>query len=69
MLDKIQTKIDALEIGKKLVIGTGIQYDEMQKVIAFCEELETKGVIKLVKIQKETTSKVPSVPTLIVEKA
>jgi hypothetical protein len=69
MLDKIQTKIDALENGKKLIIGTGIKFDEMQKVVALCEELESQGVIKLVKIEKQNASNVPTLPTLIIEKA
>lgn len=67
MLDKIQTKIDGLAHGKKLILGAGIKADEMQKVISFCEDLQSKGVIKLNKIQKASSS-LETVPTLVIEK-
>ena len=61
MLDKIQTKIDTLQQGKKLILGSGIQADEMQKIIALCESLESSGQIKIVKLNKDA-------PSLIVQK-
>ena len=61
MLDKIQTKIDALQQGKKLILGSGIKADEMQKVIALCESLESSGQIKIVNLNKDA-------PSLIVQK-
>ena len=54
MLDKIQTKIDTLSSGKKLILGTGIREDEMQKVIELCNELQNSGVIKIVNSQSST---------------
>ncbi|NHB58706.1 hypothetical protein [Acinetobacter shaoyimingii] len=67
MLDKIQTKIDGLANGKKLILGAGIKDDEMQKVISLCEDLESKGVIKLNKIQKSSSA--PGlVQSIIIEK-
>ena len=56
MLDKIQTKLDTLQQGKKLILGSGIQADEMQKIIALCESLESSGQIKIVKLNKEALS-------------
>ena len=53
MLNKIQTKIDSLAQGKKLILGTGIQLDEMQKVVALCEELQSSGQIKIVRVNKD----------------
>lgn len=53
MLNKIQTKIDSLAQGKKLILGTGIQLDEMQKVVALCEELQFSGQIKIVRVNKD----------------
>ena len=61
MLDKIQTKIDTLQQGKKLILGSGIQADEMQKIIALCESLESSGQIKIVKLNEDA-------PSLIVQK-
>ncbi len=37
MLETIQTKIDNLQNGKKLILGSGIKMDEMQKLVALCE--------------------------------
>lgn len=68
MLDKIQTKIDTLANGKKLILGSGIHAEEMQKVIALCEDLESKGVIKLVKIQKESSKPNDVNQTLVIQK-
>ncbi|MCK7608066.1 hypothetical protein M0D70_01200 [Acinetobacter portensis] len=54
MLDKIQTKIDTLNSGKKLILGTGIREDEMQKVVELCNALQSSGVIKIVNSQSST---------------
>lgn len=67
MLDKIQTKIDSLANGKKLILGAGIQAEEMQKVISLCEDLQDKGLIKLNKI-KNSSSAPGLVQSIIVEK-
>ena len=48
MLDKIQTKIDSLAAGAKLILGAGIASSEMPKVIQLCEELQSSGVIKII---------------------
>lgn len=56
MLNKIQTKIDSLAQGKKLILGTGIQLDEMQKVVALCEDLQSNGQIKIVRVNKDPNS-------------
>ena len=48
VLDKIQTKIDQLEAGKKLILGVGIKAEDMQKVVELCESLESEGNIKIV---------------------
>ena len=48
MLDKIQTKIDQLEAGKKLILGVGIKAEDMQKVVELSESLESEGDIKIV---------------------
>ena len=54
MLDKIQTKIDTLSSGKKLILGTGIREDEMHKVIELCNAVQSSGVIKIVNSQSST---------------
>lgn len=69
MLTKIQTKIDTLEQGKKLILGSGIQIDEMQKVIALCEELESSGKIKIVKVNKDPNKAQGLATGIILEKS
>jgi hypothetical protein len=54
MLDKIQTKIESLEAGKKLILGAGIREDEFPKVVSLCESLQASGVIKIVNAQGST---------------
>lgn len=68
MLNKIQTKIDSLAHGKKLILGSGIKADELQKVIALCEELHSTGQIKIVKINKAPDSASGLVTGIILEK-
>lgn len=68
MLNKIQTKIDSLEQGKKLILGTGIKIDEMQKVIALCESLQSNGQIKIVKVNKDHNQAHGYATSLILEK-
>ena len=68
MLNKIQTKIDSLEHGKKLILGSGIKADELHKVITLCEELHTNGQIKIVKINKASDSAQGLVTGIILEK-
>lgn len=48
MLDKIQTKISQMTTGKKLILGAGIKLEDMQKVVALCESLESEGEIKII---------------------
>lgn len=54
MLDKIQTKIESLEAGKKLILGAGIREDEFSKVVSLCESLQASGVIKIVNAHNST---------------
>jgi hypothetical protein len=51
MLDKIQTKIDSLSVGKKLILGAGIRAEEFPHILSLCESLQTAGVIKIVNAQ------------------
>lgn len=68
MLNKIQTKIDSLAQGKKLILGSGIQVDEMQKVVALCEELHSSGQIRIVKINKVSEASNALATGIILEK-
>ncbi|NNH88081.1 hypothetical protein [Acinetobacter terrae] len=68
MLETIQTKINSLQNGKKLILGSGIKGDEMQKLIALCENLQSEGVIKIVKIHQEAQSSKKTSDSIIVEK-
>lgn len=68
MLATIQTKIDNLQNGKKLILGSGIKMDEMQKLIALCENLQAEGVIKIVKINQNAQSDKKVLDSIIVEK-
>ena len=68
MLNKIQTKIDSLAQGKKLILGSGIQADEMQKVVALCEELHSSGQIRIVKINKVSEASNALATGIILEK-
>jgi len=56
MLETIQTKINSLQNGKKLILGSGIKGDEMQKLIALCENLQSEGIIKILKHQQDAQS-------------
>ena len=68
MLEIIQTKINNLQNGKKLILGSGIKMDEMQKLIALCENLQAEGVIKIVKINQNAQSDKKVLDSIIVEK-
>lgn len=68
MLNKIQTKIDSLEHGKKLILGSGIKAEELRKVITLCEELQSNGQIKIVKIKKTPDTAQGLVTGIILEK-
>ncbi|GAA5187397.1 hypothetical protein GCM10023345_25870 [Acinetobacter kookii] len=68
MLETIQTKINNLQNGKKLILGSGIKMDEMQKLIALCENLQAEGVIKIVKINQNAQSDKKVSDSIIVEK-
>lgn len=67
MLDKIQNKISQLQAGKKLILGTGIKTDDMQKVLALCESLQSEGEIRIV--NKHVNPKVDNqLDTILIEK-
>lgn len=67
MLETIQTKINNLQNGKKLILGSGVKLDEMQKLLALCESLESEGSIKIV--NKHFNPKVTTQPaTILIEK-
>ncbi|WP_407308083.1 hypothetical protein [Acinetobacter sp.] len=68
MLETIQTKINNLQNGKKLILGSGIKGDEMQKLIALCENLQSEGLIKIVKIQQNSQNSKKISDSIIVEK-
>lgn len=68
MLTKIQTKIDSLAQGKKLILGSGIQSEEMQKIIALCEALQSSGQIKIVKVNKDPNKAQGLATGIILEK-
>lgn len=69
MLNKIQTKIESLEQGKKLILGTGIKLDEMQKVVALCEELQSSGQIKIVRVHKDPAYAQGLATSIVLEKS
>lgn len=67
MLDKIELKISQLNAGKKLILGTGIKAEDMLKVLALCESLESQGGIKIV--NKHFNPKLITQPdTILIEK-
>lgn len=68
MLNKIQTKIDGLAQGKKLILGSGIQADAMKEMIIFCEELQANGQIRIVKISKSNDTSNAIVTGILLEK-
>lgn len=68
MLDKIQTKIDGLEQGKKLILGMGIQAEEMQKVLSLCESLASDGQIRIVNVQKDPVHPQVGAKSIMIEK-
>lgn len=68
MLETIQTKINNLQNGKKLILGSGIKMDEMQKLIALCENLQSEGIIKILKHQQDAQSSKKISDSIIIEK-
>ena len=68
MLETIQTKINNLQNGKKLILGSGIKGDEMQKLIALCENLQSEGIIKILKHQQDVQSSKKISDSIIIEK-
>ncbi len=68
MLETIQTKINSLQNGKKLILGSGIKGDEMQKLIALCENLQSEGIIKILKHQQDDQSSKKISDSIIIEK-
>ncbi|CAB1217377.1 hypothetical protein [Acinetobacter bouvetii] len=68
MLETIQTKINSLANGKKLILGSGMKTDEMQKLIALCESLQSEGVIKIVNIHQDAQSSKTKSNSIVVEK-
>ena len=64
MLETIQTKINNLQNGKKLILGSGIKGDEMQKLIASCENLHSQAVIKHGKMQKNAQTRTKNTNTI-----
>ncbi|MGA9697733.1 hypothetical protein [Acinetobacter sp.] len=68
MLETIQTKINSLQNGKKLILGSGIKGDEMQKLIALCENLQSEGIIKILKHQQDVQSSKKISDSIIIEK-
>jgi len=68
MLETIQTKINSLQNGKKLILGSGIKGDEMQKLIALCENLQSEGIIKILKHQQDAQSSKKISDSIIIEK-
>ncbi|QQN38862.1 hypothetical protein [Acinetobacter sp. CS-2] len=63
-----RAKIDNLQNGKKLILGSGIKMDEMHKLVTLCEHLQAEGVIKIVKINQEAQSNKKVSDSIIVEK-
>lgn len=68
MLDKIQTKIDALAQGKKLILGSGVAAEDMQKIIHFCENLASSGQIKIVKVNQDHSNAKVLTHSIMVQK-
>lgn len=68
MLDKIQTKIDTLEQGKKLILGSGIRVEEMQKVIALCESLQSSGQLRIVNLSQGEGHQNAAARSIIIER-
>ena len=68
MLDKIQHQIQALQIGKKLILGSGIEINTMQEVVEFCHQLESSGIIRIINIHQETKTGQRLVDSLMIQK-
>lgn len=68
MLDTIQKKIQALETGKKLVLGAGIEIHTMQDIVALCDELESNGIIRIVNRHQETKTGKKLIDSLLIQK-
>ncbi|OTG71913.1 hypothetical protein B9T26_11010 [Acinetobacter sp. ANC 4169] len=68
MIEKIQTKINELQAGKKLILGSGIEISHMQNIVDLCESLAATGVIKIVKINHPEQSGKKTADSIIIEK-
>jgi hypothetical protein len=68
MLDKIQHQIQALQTGKKLILGSGIEINRMQEVVEFCHQLESSGIIRIINIHQETKTGQKLVDSLMIQK-
>ncbi len=69
MLDKIEQKIQSLKEGEKLILGYGVQAQELQKVIVLCEQLETQGQLKIIRKPKALVVGNKSAESLLIQKS
>lgn len=68
MLDTIQKKIDALHVGKKLILGAGIEIHTMQTIVELCDLVESSGTIRIVNKHQETKTGQKLVDSLMIQK-
>lgn len=68
MLDKIESKINTLKSGSKLIVGSGIEINEMQKIVNLCESLESSGQIRIINKHQESKTGQHLVDAIILQK-
>ena len=68
MLDKIQQQITALQTGKKLILGAGIEIHTMQGIVELCDQLASSGIIKIINRHQETKSGQKLIDSLMIQK-
>ncbi|OTG83223.1 hypothetical protein B9T31_14125 [Acinetobacter sp. ANC 4558] len=69
MLDKVQQQINALQTGKKLILGAGIEIHTMQSIVDLCQQLESNGVIRIINKHQESKTGQKLIDSLLIEKS
>ena len=68
MLDAVESKINNSKSGAKLILGSGIKLDEMQKLVSYCEGLESAGQIKIINKHQESKTGQHLVDSIVIQK-
>lgn len=68
MLDVVESKIHNSKSGAKLILGSGIKLEEMQKLVTYCESLESEGQIKIINKHQETKTGQHLIDSLVIQK-